>query len=122
MKKRKDGRYQATFTWNGRRYSVYASRASGLMLAKMQKIEQLKNRKEEHDNPTLDKYYEVFTDLRRGKVKEATIRCQKSAFDNCANVLIDGTRLGSMKMRDIKPKDVQRVQKALIDSDKDYSK
>ena len=53
-------------------------------------------------------------------MKPATIRSQRTWFDACAMVPITktGTTLGQMRIRDIKPKDCQKVQKTLIDSGK----
>ena len=115
-KKRADGRYQTIFTYEGKKYTVYARSLKDLDQAKIKKIQQLREQKRNHDNPTLDKYYRTFTDLRRSKVKESTIRTQTIQFQACANVQIDGIRLGDLRIRDITPKDVQQVQKALADS------
>lgn len=118
LKKRKDGRYQMTFTYEGKRYSVYASSIKELDEKKVAKLIQLQERQEQHDNPTLDHYYETFTELRRNKVREATIRTQSIQFRACANVLIDGIRLGDMKIRSINGKDIQLVQSELFKTGK----
>ena len=114
LKKRKDGRYQTNFEFEGKKYYVYGKSAAELEEKKAAKKEQLKLRAHDRANPPLDKYYEIFTDLRRGKVKESTIRCQLSSYRNCADVKIDGKKLGEFRIRDITPKDVQRVQQELI--------
>jgi len=114
LKKRKDGRYQVQFTFEDKKYTVYARSAAELEEKKFEKLQQLKLRANDRANPPLDKYYKIFTDLRRGKVKESTIRCQLSSYRNCADVKIDGKKLGEMRIRDITPKDVQRVQQELI--------
>ena len=119
LKKRSDGRYQSSFTFNGKKYSVYASTAKDLVEKKIARIKELETGAENRANPTLDMYYDTFTDLRRNKVKESTIRCQKSSYRDCADVVIDGTKLGEMRIRDITPKDCQRVQQALMK--KNYS-
>lgn len=119
LKKRADGRYQSTVLFEGKRYTVYGKSISELDAKKVEKIRQLMEQKRTHDNPTLEKYYKIFTELRRGKVKESTLRCQSSTFQNCADVILDGRKLGDMRIRDITPKDCQMVQQALIK--KDYS-
>ena len=116
LKKRSDGRYQASITFNGKRYMVYASTAKELNEKKVKKLRKLEAGAQDHANPTLDKYYDTFTELRRSKVRESTIRTQKSSYRNCADVKIDGFKLGDMRIRDITPKDCQRVQQALINS------
>lgn len=117
LKKRADGRYQCAFTYDGRKYTVYARSAKELTEKKLKKIQQLKTNSLNHANPTLDMYYGTFTELRRNKVKESTIRCQKSSYRNCADVVIDGIKLGEMRIRSITPKDCQRVQQALMKKD-----
>ena len=117
LKKRADGRYQTYFTYDGKRYVVYGNSRSDLAQNKLNKLQQLQQGTLDHENPILDKYYDFFTDLRRSKVKESTIRVQTSSFRNCADVVIDrnGKTLGEMRIRDIKPKDCQAVQQALIE-------
>ena len=119
LKKRADGRYQAAVYYNGRKYMVYARTTKGLEEKKAEKLQELKANAHNRANPPLDMYYDTFTELRRNKVKESTIRCQKSSYRNCADVMIDGTKLGDMRIRDITPKDCQRVQQALMK--KNYS-
>lgn len=115
QRKRNDGRLQKSFTYNGRRYYVYGRTAQELAQAEHAKRQQLEQGTEERENPTLNKYYDRFTDHRRSKVKESTIRCQVFQFRNCADIVIDktGRTLGEMKIQDIKPYDIQTVQAAL---------
>ena len=116
LKKRADGRYQTSFVFEGKRYHVYASRSSDLSDAITRKKEELKRNKINHDNPVLDSYYKDFTKLRRSSIKESTIRTQTMQYEACANVKIHGIRFGSLRIRDITPKDVQLVQQGLIES------
>lgn len=119
-KKRADGRYQETFTHEGKRYTVYAKSAQDLTDKVNEKKQKLKDQRCAHDNPKLDAYYEVFTDLRRGKVRESTIYTQHQWYKNCADQKVGGIRLGDMRIRDIIPMDVQLVQQLLIKSEKGY--
>lgn len=116
LKKRPDGRYQAGFRYEGKTYFVYGKSPAELEEKKMEKRQQLKEGSLRRTNPTLDDYYKTFTELRRNKVKESTIRCQRSSFQNCADVVVDsnGKRLGEIRIREITPKDCQQVQQALI--------
>lgn len=116
--KRSDGRWQSKFTYNGKQYTVYASKKGDISDAVTKKKEELKAGKLEHDNPALDKYYEIFSEYHRTKVRSATIRSQTMQYNACANVMISGTRLGDMRIRDITPKDIQQVQRSLADSGK----
>ena len=116
LKKRADGRYQGRLQYDGKCYFVYGTSRADLEENKLKKLHELQQGTLDHDNPILDKYYDRFTDLRRSKVKESTIRVQASSYRNCADVVIDrnGKKLGEMRIRDIKPKDCQTVQQALI--------
>lgn len=113
--KRDDGRLQTSFTFNGKRYFVYGYTQDELEARKAERREQLKAGAIDHDNPRLNDYYRHFTEMRRSRVKESTIRGQSFQFRSCADAVIDdnGLTLGEMRIRDIKPKDVQKVQKVL---------
>lgn len=119
-KKRPDGRYQSSFTYEGKRYCVYGRNQKEILDKKLKKIAQLQSGMLDHDNPILNDYYDDYEEINRNKVKPATIRSQRTWFDACANVQItkSGTTLGQMRIRDIKPKDCQKVQRSLIDSGK----
>lgn len=114
-KKRNDGRLQKSFYFNGKRYYVYGRTAQELTHAEHEKRLKLEQGAEDRENPTLNSYYDRFTDYRRSKVKESTIRCQSFQFRNCADIPVDktGRTLGEMRMQDIKPYDIQAVQSAL---------
>ena len=116
LKRRNDGRYQLSFTYEGKRYFVYGASKSELEDKKAQKKEELKNGLLDHNNPLLDSYYKAFTQFRRNKVRESTIRNQKKWFQKCADVTLSGKiTLGNMRIRDIKPTDIKAVQLALIE-------
>lgn len=115
-KKRANGYYQKQFTYEGKRYTVYAEKKSELDAKKAQKLAELQQGSVNRVNPTLNDYYkDTFTPNRENKIKEATLRCQEFQFNNCANVVIDqnGKTLGELRMNEIKPKDVQAVQREL---------
>ncbi len=116
--KRDDGRLQKSFMYNGKRYFVYGRTNDELEENFRQKRDELESGIADRINPTLNDYYKRFTDNRRRKIKEATIRIQSYQFQDCACISIDsnGKKLGQMRMRDIKPYDVQAVQKALEES------
>lgn len=115
QKKRQDGRLQKSFSFNGKRFFVYGRTAQELAQAEHKKRKELEQGAEDRENPTLDKYYERFTDHRRSKVKESTIRSQAIQYRNCAGVKVDknGRTLGSMRIQEIKPYDIQKVQAEL---------
>ena len=104
-----------SFTYNGKKYYVYGFNDTELKEKELQKRQELMTGTEDRANPTLNTYYERFTEYRRSKVKESTIRCQSFQFRNCADVAVDknGKTLGMMRIRDIKPFDIQTVQQLL---------
>lgn len=115
QKKRADSRLQRSFIYDGKRYYVYGRTAQELNEKEAQKRRELEENTQERENPTLFVYYERFTQHRRGKIKEATIRIQAYQFRDCADVSIDanGKTLGNTQIRDIKPYDIQHVQQVL---------
>lgn len=114
-KKRSDGRYQKGFRYEGKQYIVYGSTQKEAEEKKMAKLQELKEGTAEHDDPTLNQYYEKFTEYRQGNVKGATLRCQAYQFRNCADIQItkSGKTLGQMKLTEIKRDDIKKVQKEL---------
>ena len=124
-KKRSDGNYSLNFTYDGKRYCVYAKKQSDLPDKKAEKIRQIEEKKawvEKHggtfQNPTLSGYYDRFTDRRRNEVKENSIRVQRFQFDLMAAVEINGRRFGDYKVREITRPDVFELRERLLKSGK----
>ena len=117
-KTRKDGLKVQTFIYNGKRYYVYGRTKQELEEKEKKKRAELEAGTLERVNPTLNKYYEHFTETRRGSVRESTIRAQAFQFQGAASVPMDGNgkKLGELKIRNITPKDMQHVQMALASS------
>lgn len=115
MKKRKDGRLQKSFLFNEKRYYVYGKTPQELSEKEFEKRKKLEEGTEDRENPTLNSYYDRFTEYRRNKIKEATIRCQFFQFRDCADIPVDknGRTLGQMRIKEIKPYDILAVQAAL---------
>ncbi|WP_049945191.1 tyrosine-type recombinase/integrase [Butyrivibrio sp. AC2005] len=117
MKKRSDGLYYQDFIYNGKRYYVYGHTKAELEEKARLKKNQLVEGKTRHDNPSLDEFHEMWTESRRGTVKEATLRCQHFQYESCSNVVIQSLnkRLGDIKLKEISPEDIRTVQRALIE-------
>ena len=115
LAKRKDGRYKRQFTYNGKKYYVYASSKQELDEKEFQKRKQLESQLETRTNPTLDDYQKTWTESRKGTVREATLRSQKFQYQACSNVMIKnaGKRFGELKLREITADDVREVQRYL---------
>ena len=120
LKKRQDGRLCRTFRYNGKKHFVYGHTVQELAQAEYDLRTKLEKGTEDRENPTLNEYYKRFTDNRRSKVKESTIRCQAYQFKNCADIPVDNTglKLGEMRIQDIKPYDIQTVQAGLEKTDR----
>lgn len=118
QKKRADGRLQKTFMYNGKRYFVYGYNAQELEHNMMIKRQQLESGIELHSNPTLNQYHEMWTESRKGTVRESTLRCQFFQYKSCAEVLIDSVnkQLGDIKLKEVTPDDLRIVQRKLIDN------
>lgn len=118
IKKRKDGLQQACFRVDGKRYVVYGRTAKELAEKKQKKMQEIAAGIEKHYNPTLNQYYQTFTENRKKKVKPATLRTQAKHFNACAVVPVgaNGKLFGEVKIRDIKKTDCQTVQHALAET------
>lgn len=115
-----DGRYQKAFRYDGKVYCCKGSTQAEADSKASAKLEELKKGTEQRKNPTLRQYYEEFTENRRNKVRENTLRNQKIEFDNMAAVAVDdtGKELGDLHLTEIKPAVLKHVQKALHDDDR----
>ncbi len=113
-KKRNDTRYQKNFRFDGKRYSVYGKSIKEVEMKKAKKLQELQEGIVNRENPTMNIYYEIFTERRRGSIKESTLREQKSQFNKCANVpIVNAKTFGELRIRDVKASDIQAVQMAL---------
>ena len=115
QKKRADGRLQKTFTFEGKKYFVYGRTKDELEDKLLKKKAELRDGKEDHDNPTLDRFFEKWTENRKDSIKASTLRCQYFQYKSCADVRINGKRLGEFRLSDIKADDIREVQKALLE-------
>lgn len=119
LSKRADGRYQASFRYNGRQYNCCGKTQKEAKQKAADKLKELESQRENHDNPYMDDYYKHFTEMRQGKVRESTLRAQAIEYRSCSAVIIYGNvKFGSLKIADVKPADIVKVQKALTDSGK----
>ena len=116
QKKRSDGYFKRTFTFDGKRYSVYAKTQAELSDKVIEKRKRLEAGIENVYNPTIREYYEKFTDARRdGVIKEATIRGQIYQFKNIADAkMADGVRFGDLRIRSITRQQILDVRKTLL--------
>ena len=116
QKKRADGRFQKSFTFNGSRYYVYGRSMQELDEKKDQLKAKLKAGKEAHDNPTFEQYYRTWTDNRRGSIREATLHSQAKQYNIFSAVKIESTgkEIGKMKLSEITVDDIREVQKKLV--------
>lgn len=112
-KKRKDGRYQLSFRYRGKKHFVYGRTKAEAETKKRELIRKLEDGIVRIEDPDLSTYYAIFSDFRRGKVSESTLRTQKIQFATCAMVTINRFPFGDMKLSEIKPSDCRKVQKEL---------
>lgn len=115
QKKRADGNYKRSFSYMGNRYYIYGKTQQELNekeLAKRNEIEQSNNY---IFNPTLNQYYEHFTELRRNEVKESTLRAQQIQFRTMAAVeLASGIIFGNMHIKEITRRDIEIARDTLL--------
>ncbi|SEL89293.1 Site-specific recombinase XerD [Butyrivibrio sp. ob235] len=117
QKKRNDGRLRKSFTFNSKRYYVYGRDSQELDDNYIAKKNELKAGKDFHDRPTLNQYYEMWTEARRNSVKEATLRCQYFQYKSCAEIVIKSLNkpFGDIRLVDVTVDDIRAVQRALKD-------
>ena len=118
MSKRKrnaNGYFKKTFTHDGKRYYIYGRDAAELIEKENKKRQELKNGLLNRQNPTLNAYYDYFTEIRSNKVKSATMRAQASQFKIISDAeIMPGVKFGNMRMNDITRKDIEFVRLELL--------
>ncbi len=115
-KKRTDGYLCKTFTFNGKRYSVYAKNASDLDKKIYEKRLELEQGKQDHDDPQFSRYYDMWVNSRQGIVGEATLRAQQCHYNTISNILISGKLFKDFRLSKIRADDIRTVQRSLSDS------
>ena len=115
-KKRADGRLQKAFSVNGKKYYVYGRSQKELFLKEQAKREEIENGFEKRNNPTVNEYYERWTDGRRGTIKESTLRGQIKMYEAIAKVYIPTAtrKFGELKLKEVGIDDLRIVQSELL--------
>lgn len=115
-KKRADGYLCRTFTFNGKRYSVYAKNAKELDKKVYEKMQALEQGKEEHDNPSFKRFYDLWVESRQGIVTPATLRSQQCHYNTISKIEINGIAFEDYRLSEIKAEDIRIIQRTLADS------
>lgn len=119
QKKNKDGKYRTSFTYNGKRYCIRANTPQELAEKTLKKREELENGVQDLYNPTLNAYYDHFTDVRRNEIKESTLRSQNIQY--ClisAVVLTNGICIGDMRIKSITRRNIEDARQLLLNGGK----
>lgn len=118
-KKYKGAYWRKTFTVHGKRYEVFGKTATELLEKEAAKREEIEKGIEDYYNPSIRDYYKHFTDVRRRELKEATLRAQRSQFQNIADVIMpDGVKFGDKRIQDITRRDIETAREILLQSGK----
>lgn len=115
-KKRTDGRIQKSFTFKGHRYYVYGHDKKEVERKAIARLQELEKGLLDHDNPTMDSYYERWANNRIGIVKEATLRTQALFFNSVKDIHVNNTRFGEYRLSDVKADDIRELQKRLLNN------
>lgn len=115
-KKRSDGRLQRQFRIDGKRYYVYGKNRKELDRNEYELRQRIAAGEVRRSDPTLNQYFEIWTENRRGSVKESTLHKQDCQYRVCAAVVVLDTnkKLGELKLSKITVDDIRTVQRELI--------
>ena len=118
QKKRRDGRYEKKFTFEGKRYSVFGRTAAELSEREAEKRQQLTRAKENHDDPTLTEYRKRWEARRSGAVKASTEYTERTWYKKAAEILLPdiNKKFGDLKLSEITIDDLFYIQTFLGDS------
>lgn len=118
-KKYKGKYFRETFKFNGKRYDITAKTKDELREKISQRKRELEKGVESVYNPTLDEYYETFTQIRSKQIKESTIRGQVSQYKNISSVeMSEGLLFGKMRIKDITRRNIEEAREKLLKSGK----
>jgi integrase len=113
---RADGRLQKSFTYNGKRYYVYGHDKDELEQKIYEKKQELKENKEQHDNPTIENFFDRWMENRRGSISSATLRGQQCHYNTISKIVINDKAFKDYRLAEVKADDIRVIQKALLDS------
>ena len=118
-KKNSKGLYERWFTVNGKQYVVRAKNFEDLFSKEMNKRAEIEGKAESFNNPSIDCYYETFTNIRRNEVRESTLRAQKYQYQNISDVVLpNGKRFGDYKIKDLTRREIEVARQILLDQGK----
>ena len=117
VRRRNNGSYEKRITINGKRYSIYASSTKELSEKEDKLKEEIKQGSyTKNKNLTLSKFYDEWTEGRKGTIKESTLIIEKGIFDRYFR---DG--IGKRKIREIERREIVAIQKELCQKLKPHS-
>ena len=119
-KKTYQGKYlRTTFTFNNKRYYVYGRTQQELIDNEVKKRKTLEAGQEALYNPTLNTYYDHFTDIRRKELSESTLRAQKSQYKLISGVtMANNLTFGEMHIKEITRRDIEYTRQVLSEAGK----
>lgn len=117
QKKNSKGYYTKTFMHKGKRYFVYGKDQKELLEKTTQRQKELEEGIQKRENPTINTYYEDFTDRRLTEQKGATIRAQKYQYKNIAETEVSkGVKFGCLRIKEITRRDIETARQKLLES------
>lgn len=116
MSKKYKGKYiRKIFNYKGKRYEVTGRTEIEVSEKIIKKRLELEKGAIEISNPTLDEYYNHFTDIRRNEVKESTLRSQKSQFKMISGIqMTKDVKFGQMRIKDISRRNIEDARQKLL--------
>ena len=116
-KKRKDGYFKKSFTFNEKRYYVYAKTKQELNEKEYQKRAELEKQTDNKQNPTLQEYYDRWKIRRYSAVSETTIRGQQMIMNVVGKIELKSTNkpFVEKKIKKIDLDDLYEVQQKLME-------
>ena len=118
--KRADGLLQKKFRVEGKQYIVYGKNEKELFEKEKIKRDEIEQGFAKRNNPTMNEYYERWSDARQNSIKESTLRGQIKMYKAMQSVVIDTAcrSFGELKINEITIDDLRTLQKALAESRK----
>ncbi len=109
IKKRKDGRFEKRFTFDGKRYSVFGATAKEVAEKEFLKRKELEQGiYKNNSNIRLDEYFQEWIERKKGQVKSNTISTYSDLYYSQIS-----PHLGKLKVQKIERRQVLELQKKI---------
>lgn len=119
-KKRKDGYFRTSFTFDDKRYYIYGKNKQELLEKETQKRKELESNLQKREDPTIEEYFDRWLRFHENEISPNTYRTNELRKKILCSIEIPNINktLGEMKLKKLLIDDIKEVQFKLAESRK----